>query len=337
VASPFYKDLMNATLMKAVVCPRYGAPEVLQLTELPIPKPEFNEVRIRVRATTVTVADTRIRGFNVPGAFWIPARLALGLFKPRKPVLGAELAGDIDAVGEAVRNFQVGDAVYATSLLTMGAYAEYICLPTTAAMERKPTTLTYAEAAAIPIGASTAWHFLNKANIQHGQHIMVYGASGSVGTYAVQLAKYLGAKVTAVCSGKNAALVKSLGADHVVDYTQPNFEKQLGQYDVVFVAIDKIPFSTCNRVLKSAGVYINVTIPLKSPAMIWASLTRSKKIWTGQNTPATASDLQFLNALVEAKQLKVVVDRNFPLVQIVEAHRYVDAGHKKGNVTVTIG
>lgn len=322
--------------MKAVICSKYGPPEVLQLSHLPKPEPNSNEIRVRIRATSVTVADTRIRGFNVPRAFWLPARLALGIFKPRNPVLGVELAGDVDALGSNAKAFQIGDAVYAASLLTMRAYAEYICLPETAAIVHKPASITYEEAAAIPIGASTALHFLRKANLQRGQHIIIYGASGSVGTYAVQLAKYFGAEVTAVCSAQHAPLMKALRADHFIDYKDPAFQTKLTQYDIVFVAIDKIPFSICNRILKNNGVYLNITAPLKSAEMIWASLTTNKKILTGQNSQTTSADLNFLNERILANELTVVVDRNFSLDQIVEAHRYVDLGHKKGNVTVTV-
>lgn len=322
--------------MKAVVCPRYGSPEVLQLTQLPIPTPKPNEVRIRIRATTVTVADFRVRSFTVPPAFWLPARLILGALRPKKPVLGAELAGDIDAVGSEVKNFHPGEAVYAATLLNMGAYAEYICLPSTGAIARKPIAISYEQAAAIPIGACTALHFLQKVNIQSGQHIMIYGASGSVGTYAIQLAKYFGAEVTAVCSSKNIGLVKSLGADHVIDYTQHDFIRHLGKYDVIFVAVDKISFTLCKSLIKKGGAYINISAPVKSPAMIWASLFSHISIISGQNPPETSADLQFLNERVDVGQLKIIVDRNFTLEQIADAHRYVEAGHKKGNVTVTV-
>lgn len=322
--------------MKAIRCPRYGSPEVLEFAEVPLPTPKANEVRVRIRATSVTVADSRIRGFNVPRAFWIPARLALGVVRPKNSILGVELAGDIDALGADVKNFQPGTPVYGATLSGMGAYAQYICLPANGAIANKPSNLSYEEAAAIPIGACTALHFLNKADVKPGQHIMVYGASGSVGTYTIQLAKYFGAEVTAVCSSKNAALVKSLGADHVIDYRQNDFEARLGEYDIVFVAIDKIPFSICNRILKKGGVYLNITAAFKNPAMIWASMTDGKRIFTGQNTQETAADLQFLSKLIEDGRMKVVIDRTFRFDQIVEAHRHVDAGHKIGNVAVTV-
>ena len=323
-------------LMKAVRCTQYGEPEVLQLTQLPIPTPKSNEVRIRIRATTVSVADFRVRSFTVPPAFWLPARLALGILRPKNSVLGVELAGDIDAMGSEVKNFELGEVVYAATLLSMGAYAQFICLPDTAAIQRKPESLSYEEAAAIPIGACTALHFLQKANIKRNQQVLIYGSSGSVGTYAVQLARYFGAEVTAVCSQKNFALVRSLGAHHVLDYTDPNFDNQLGQYDLIFVAVDKISFKRCNRALKEDGVYVNVTVPVKSIAQLWTGLTTKKKIYGGQKKPDTAEDLKFLNNLIDTGDLKVVVDRNYKLEQIVEAHRYVEQGHKTGNVTVTV-
>lgn len=323
--------------MKAVICSQYGGPEVLAVAELPTPVPKPNEVRIRIKATTVTMADFRIRSFTVPLSFWIPARLVLGVTKPRNPVLGVELSGDIDQVGSEVTNFKVGDAVYASSLHRMGGYAEYICLPATTAIARKPTSLSYEEAAAIPIAACTALYFLRKSQVQRGQHVLVYGASGSVGTYAVQIAKHFGATVTAVCSAANGALVKSLRADEVLDYRHPDFTKQLKQYDVVLVAVDKIPFQLCEQVLKEKGVYINVSTPLRTPAMVWTSLTKGKRTIGGEKPNDTAEDLEYLNTLVANGALKVVVDSTYPLEEIRSAHRYVDQGHKRGNVCITIG
>jgi NADPH:quinone reductase-like Zn-dependent oxidoreductase len=322
--------------MKAVICTQYGGPEVLTIGELPTPVPQPNEVRIRIKATTVTMADFRVRSFTVPLSFWIPARLILGITKPRNPILGVELSGDIDQVGNEVRNFKVGDAVYAASLQNMGAYAEYICLPATAAIAHKPVSLSYEEAAAIPIGACTALYFLRKAQIQREQHVLIYGASGSVGTYAIQLAKHFGAIVTAVCSAANNALVQSLGADEVLDYQHPDFTKQLKQYDVVLVAVDKIPFQLCEQIVKPNGVYINVNIPLRTPAMIWTTMTKGKTTIGGEKPGDTAADLEYLNALVANGELKVVMDSTYPLDEIRSAHRYVDQGHKRGNVCVTL-
>ena len=322
--------------MKAVICTKYGPPEVLQIQEVAKPVPKDNEVLIKVHATTVTAADFRIRSFTIPPSFWLPARLMLGITKPRKPILGTELAGEIESVGKDVKLFKKGDPVFAATLMSFGGYAEYVCLPEDGPIAIKPATISYEEAAAIPIGARTALHHLRKGEIKKDQKILIYGASGSVGTYAVQLAKYFGAEVTGVCSSTNLALVKSIGADKVIDYTATDFEKRLEMYDMIVVAVDKFPFSTCNRLLNENGVYINITAPFKSFPMIWTALTTNKKIITGQNSPEKAHDLVFLKKLVEEGVLKPVIDRKFPLEQIVEAHRYVDRGHKKGNVVVTI-
>lgn len=327
---------MNKEEMRAVVCTGYGGPEVLKVTQLPIPQPRPGEIRIHIKATTVTVADCRIRSFTVPPSFWIPARLMLGITKPKNPVLGVELSGVVDSLGKGVTNFRLGDSVYATTLLSMGGYAEYICLPSSAAIALKPESLSYLEAAAVPTGAGTVLHFLRKASLGKGQHILIYGASGSVGTYAIQLAKYFGAEVTGVCSARNNELVKSLGADHVLDYQHPDFENQLTKYDVVLVAVDKIPFKLCLRAMKEKGVYINVSLPLRTPRMIWAAWTTGKRILGGERPNDTAADLEFLNTLIAAGKLKVVVDRTYTLEQIPEAHHYVDQGHKKGNVCITV-
>jgi NADPH:quinone reductase-like Zn-dependent oxidoreductase len=322
--------------MKAIVCTKYGPPEVLQIREVEKPVPKDNEVLIKVYATTVTVADFRIRSFTVPPSFWLPGRLILGLTKPKKSVLGMELAGEIESAGKDVKLFKKGDQVFAATLIDFGAYAEYKCLPEDGPIALKPTNITHEEAAAIPIGARTALHFLRLGEIRSGQKVLVYGASGSVGTYAVQLATHFGAEVTGVCSSANSALVKSLGADKVIDYTESDFAKKLELYDAIFVAVDKCPFSVCSRSLKKNGVYLNVTGPLKSFQMLWTSMTSDKKIIVGGYPPEKAEDLIFLKKLVEAGELKPVIDRTYPFDQIVEAHRYVDKGHKKGNVVVTI-
>jgi len=330
-------------MMKAIVCPRYGAPEVLVQVEMEKPPPKDHEVLIKIHATTVTVADTRIRAFKIPPSFVIPAAFILGFRRPKKAVLGVELAGEIEAIGKEVTLFKKGDQVFAATLFGFGAYAEYKCLPETATIAIKPTNCTFEEAAALPVGARTALHYLRKAGVDaqsvqgvQKKKILVYGASGSVGTYAVQLAKYFGAEVTAVCGSTNLALVKSIGADKVIDYTATDFVKQLETYDVIFVAIDKIPFSICNQLLDKNGTYLNVTKPLKSVHMMWTSLVSRKKIIVGQNPSEKAEDLIFLKELVEKGVLKPVIDRIYPFEQMVDAHRYVDQGHKKGNVVVTL-
>jgi len=322
--------------MKAVVYKKYGSPAVLELCELEKPTPKDNEILIKVHATTVTVADVRSRSFTVPPSFWLPARLTLGITGPKIKILGAELAGEVELIGTDVKQFKKGDRVFAATVGTFGAYAEYRCLPEDAVVSIKPSNINYEEAAAMPVGARTALHYLRKANLQLGQKVLVYGASGSVGTYAVQLAKYFGAEVTAVCSTKNLELMKSLGADKVIDYTVEDFSTQGETYDVIFVAVDKCSFSACMKSLKKEGVYLNVTAPSPSVQMLWAKMTTGKKLILGENAPEKAEDLAFIKELTEAGKLKPVIDRNYPLEQIAAAHKYVDQGHKVGNVVITI-
>ena len=322
--------------MRAIVCTKYGPPEVLQLKDVEKPIHKDKEVLIKVYATTVTIADTRVRGFTVPLSFWLPARIMLGFRKPKKAILGIELSGEIEAVGKDVRLFKKGDQIFAfPGHSYFGAYAEYRCLPE-GRVAIKPTNITYEEAAAISFGGLTALHFLRRGNIQRGQKVLIYGASGSVGTFAVQIAKYFGAEVTGICSTTNLELVKSLGADKVIDYTKENFSKNCETYDVIFDAVGKSPFSCCVRSLKKEGIYLHaVAPPALSIRMQWASMT-SSKILIGWTFTPKAENLIYLRDLVEAGKIKPVIDRCYPLEQIVEAHRYVDKGHKKGNVVITI-
>jgi len=323
--------------MKAIVCTRYGPPEVLQLQEVEKPTPKDGEVLVKIYATTVTVADSRVRGFRVPPSFWLPARLALGLSKPKLAILGTDFAGEIVQTGKEVRSFKTGDHVFGNSGHTrFGANAEYLSLPENSAIVLKPKNLTYEEAAAIPFGGMTALYFLKKAKIQIGQKVLIYGASGAVGTAAVQLARYFGAEVTGVCSTANLVLVKSLGADTVIDYTKEDFTKSGVTYDVIFDAVGKSSFSGCMRSLKKEGIYLQaVAAPALSVRMRWTALTSSKTLLGGTATPKT-EDLMYLKELVEAEKIKPVIDRSYPLEHIVEAHRYVDRGHKKGNVVITV-
>ena len=304
--------------MKAIVCTKYGPPEVLKFEEVEKPTPKDNEVLIKIHATTVHVGDTRIRGFRVP--FWqmVPFRLFLGIRKPKKDILGMALTGLIETVGKNVKNFRTGDEVMALTGFEFGAYAEYKCMPEDGILALKPTNLSFGEAAAIPAGGITALTCLRKADIRKGQKVLIYGASGSVGTYAVQLARHFGAEVTGVCSTVNLELVRSLGADHVIDYTREDFTRTDERYDVVFDSVDKISRSEGKKALMRTGTYLNVDRD------------------SGTGADLKQSDLIFLNELCEAGRLKPVIDRSYPFDQIVEAHRYVDKGHKKGNVVISV-
>lgn len=302
--------------MKAIVATKYGGPEVLQLKEIQKPTPKENEILIKVHATTVTAADFRMRSFTVPAAVWIPARIALGITKPRRPIFGSELAGEVEAVGKNVTRFQVGDQVFASTLTeNFGGYAQYKSLPETAMVAKKPVNITYEEAATIPIGATTALRLLRKGNIQRGQKVLIYGASGSVGTYAVQLAKYFGTEVTGVCSTSNLEMVRSLGADHVIDYTKEDISTREERYDAIFDTVAKFPKSQYSKVLASNGKFVSM-----------AKL----------DTKESMDNLIFIKKLIESGEIKAIIDRCYSLEEMVEAHRYVDMGHKKGNVVITV-
>lgn len=322
--------------MKAVVYTQYGPPDVLHVTTVTAPVPKDDEVLVRVRATTVSAADVRCRRFAVPLSFWIPARLALGIRRPRRPILGFELAGDVEAVGKNVTRFKTGDRIFAETGHRQGGYAEYVCLAEAGVIATMPANMTYEDAAAVPIGALTALHYLRRGKVERGQRVLIYGASGSVGTFAVQLATHLGAHVTGVCGPAHVDLVRSLGADVVVDYTAGDFAAARERYDVVFVAVDKADFRSCLKVLKKGGTYLNATTPLRTLHMWWTALTSDTTIVGGELPPKSPDDLLFLRDLIEHGQLRAVVDRRYSMDQTVDAHRYVDLGHKAGNVVITV-
>jgi NADPH:quinone reductase-like Zn-dependent oxidoreductase len=316
--------------MKAIVYTKFGPPEVLQLREVEKPTPKDNEVLIKILATTVVKEDPDMRaspGFN-------------GLLKPRHLILGQELAGVIEAIGRNVTRFSPGDPVFGIDMF--GAYAEYKCMPENGALAKKPANLSYAEAASVPNGGLTALPFLrDKGKIQSGQTVLIYGSSGSVGAAGVQLARYYGAEVTGVCSTANLEWVKSLGAAQVIDYTQEDFTENGKTYDIIFDTVGKIPFSACNGSLADGGIYLaTVPAPVMMLQALWPAKSGSKKVKFAAAglRPARekVKDLVFLTELIESGKLKVVIDRCYPLAQMAEAHRYVEKGHKKGNVVITV-
>jgi NADPH:quinone reductase-like Zn-dependent oxidoreductase len=326
-------------LMKAIVYTEYGSADVLHLKDVKKPTPKNNEVLIKVYAATVTTGDCNVRGFTfVPPGFGLLPRLMLGLKKPKITILGTELAGEVEAVGKAVTLFKKGDQVFGIGSDRFGAYAEYACRLEKGALALKPTNLTYDEAATVPFGAGTALYFLrDMAKIKPGQKILVNGASGGVGVYAVQLAKHYGAEVTGVCSTPNVELVKSLGADKVIDYTKEDFTKSGVTYDIILdTVVGKTSFLRCKGSLKQNGLYLAVAGGLQEAAqMLWTSITGGKKVIFGSPVERK-EELIFIKDLVESGKIKPVIDRRYPLEQTAEAHRYVDQGHKKGSVVITV-
>jgi NADPH:quinone reductase-like Zn-dependent oxidoreductase len=327
--------------MKAIVYTEYGPPEVLQLKEVEKPSPKGDEVLIRIHATAATTGDVNARGFTfVPPGFGPLPRLMFGLRKPKKTILGSEVAGEIEAIGKDIKQFKKGDQVFGIDGVHLGAYAEYVCRPEEGALAIKPANMTYEEAAAVPFGATTALYFLrDKGNIQNGQKVLINGASGSVGSAAVQLARYFGAEVTGVCSTTNIELVRSLGADKVIDYTNDDFTQSAETYDIIFdTVVGKTSFSRCKSSLKQGGIYLAVAGGLKELIqMLWTTVIGSKKVIFGGGEASERKEyLIFLKELIEEGKIEAVIDKRYPLEQTAEAHRYVDKGHKKGNVVITV-
>lgn len=302
--------------MKAIVCTGYGVPEVLQLAEINKPVPKDHEVLVKIHATTVSAGDIRVRAFNSPPLFWLPMRMVLGFRKPRNPILGVELSGEVEEAGKSVTRYKKGDPVFALTGMKFGAYAQYVCISENGLLARKPDNASHEEAAAIPFGGTSALYFLRKGNISRGQSVLIYGASGSVGSAAVQLAKHFGAEVTGVSGTANRELVQSLGADHIIDYTAEDFTESGKRYDLVFDAVGKSSKAKCRQVLNPGGKFVTVD---------------------GQGMAKVRSeDMRLLKELVETEKLKPVIDRRYPLEQIPDAHRYAERGHKKGNVVIQV-
>jgi NADPH:quinone reductase-like Zn-dependent oxidoreductase len=323
--------------VKAAVYENYGPPDVVHIREVAKPVIKDDEVLIKVRATTVSSGDWRVRGLAVPFGFRLLARLMFGLLRPKQPILGAEFAGDVEAVGKAVRKFNAGDAVFAYPGAAMGAHAEYRAMPENGPVALKPANLDYAQAAALSFGGATALHFLrDKGHIRQGDKVLIVGASGTVGSAAVQLAKRFGAEVTGVCSTANAELVKAIGADRVIDYTKSDVTRSGETYDIILDAVGTMSFLKCKHLLTDNGRLLLVVAGLPEMLQIpLASMTSSKKVFAG---PARerATDLIVLKELAEMGHFKPVIDRHYPLAKIVEAHAYVDTGHKKGSVVIDV-
>lgn len=322
--------------MKAVLFRKYGPPSVLQMEEVDKPVPKDNEVLIKVHACSVSAGDCELRRFDFPGWFWLPLRLVMGLFKPRIKILGQELSGEIVAKGSEVSKFDLGDQVCAITNINMGGYAEYVCLKATRGMALKPKNMTFTQAAALPVGAFNALHFVRKAELRSGQKMLINGAGGSIGTIAIQMAKYKGLEVTCVDSGEKLEMLKSIGADYVIDYQKEDFTKNGKKYDVIFDMVQKNSVKNSLNSLSEKGCYILANMGTKQVRQgLWASWTGKRKIvmaLAGENS----EDLEYVIKLVEEGIIETVIDKEYTLDKMVEAHTYVESGHKKGCVVVNV-
>ncbi len=326
--------------MKAIVCTAYGGPDVLKLEEVEKPRPKAGEVLVRVHATTASRADCEIRRFEFPAWLWLPIRLAFGVVRPRVRILGQEFAGEVEALGDGATSFAPGDRVYGTTGIGLGAYAEYVCAGgrrTGSVMDSMPAALGYAEAAAVPYGAMESLRFLRKAGVGAGQRVLIIGAGGSFGTYAVQLARHAGAEVVAVDGAGKLEMLREIGADQVIDYAEQDFTDGAGDFDIVFDVVGRAPFGRVARLLRPGGRYV-VGMPHTGQLIrgLWMSLTGGKKMIFSSGT-GTDEHLRAVTELVEAGELRPVIDRHYPLEQMAEAHRYAETEQKLGNIVVTVG
>lgn len=322
--------------MKAITYRRYGPPEVLQYEEVPTPRPKANELLIRVKATNVSSGDCEMRRFDIPGFFWLFARLYLGVFRPRKIIMGQELAGVVEEVGSQVQNFKVGDEVFAATKTQMGAYAEYCCLRASATILKKPQNMSFAAAATVPVGGLNALHFLRKAAVQEGEKVVIHAASGGIGTYAVQLARYFGAEVTAVCQSKDFALIKELGATHCIDYTKEDFTANGQQYDVIFDTIGRADRVKSYEALAKGGRLLLANPSSGDLRAAWFKPKRAAKKMIVTMAQETPEELAYLKQLIEAGAIQAVIDRVYPLQEMVAVHHYVEKRVKVGHVVVEV-
>lgn len=322
--------------MKAAVWTKYGSPEVIKIGDVKKPVPKANEILIKIYTSTITAGDCEMRRSDLPAWIWLPLRLYMGVFKPRIKVLGQELAGEIEALGKNVSQFNIGDKVFAPTQMSLGAHAEYICLPASFVISLKPESMSFEEATTLPTGGLNALHFLRKANIKNGDKVLINGAGGSIGTYGVQLAKLWGAEVTCVDAQDKLEMLSSIGADYVLDYEHVDFTRTGKTYDIIIDIVGKSPFSRCVHILNPNGRYIQGNPRLSTVFRgLWVSAFGNKKVINAL-APYKIENLEYVKNLVTEGKIKPVIDKTFPIDQIVEAHHYVENGLKKGNVVITI-